>query len=41
MALRAAQFFNVPFFMGDDFREGTAAFLDKRRPSWIAPPQDD
>ncbi len=41
MALRAAQFFNVPFFMGDDFREGTAAFLDKRRPGWIAPPQDD
>ena len=33
-ALRAAQFFNLRFMMGEDFREGTAAFFDKRKPTW-------
>jgi enoyl-CoA hydratase/carnithine racemase len=33
-ALDAAQFFNLPFFLGDDLREGANAFLEKRRPEW-------
>jgi enoyl-CoA hydratase/carnithine racemase len=33
-ALRASQFFNLRFTMGEDFREGAAAFLGKRRPKW-------
>jgi hypothetical protein len=33
-ALDAAQFLNLPFFMGADLREGTTAFLEKRKPSW-------
>ncbi|NIS30291.1 MAG: enoyl-CoA hydratase [Actinobacteria bacterium] len=33
-ALRSAQFFNTTFFGSDDFAEGTAAFLEKRRPGW-------
>lgn len=33
-ALDAAQFFNLPFFLGADLREGTAAFFDKRAPNW-------
>ncbi|MEA3001871.1 MAG: hypothetical protein QOH81_659 [Sphingomonadales bacterium] len=33
-ALDAAQFFNLPFFLGDDLREGANAFLEKRRPDW-------
>jgi Enoyl-CoA hydratase/carnithine racemase len=34
-ALDAAQLLNVPFFLGPDLAEGAAAFLEKRRPSWI------
>lgn len=33
-ALRAAQLFNVPFFLGADFGEGSSAFLEKRAPRW-------
>jgi enoyl-CoA hydratase/carnithine racemase len=33
-ALRAAQFLNLPFFAGEDFAEGTAAFFEKRPPAW-------
>jgi len=33
-ALDAAQFLNLPFFYGDDFQEGAAAFLGKRLPRW-------
>ena len=33
-ALRTARFFNIPFFGSADFAEGTAAFLEKRRPGW-------
>ncbi len=33
-ALRSAQFFNLRFTMGEDFREGAASFLEKRRPKW-------
>jgi enoyl-CoA hydratase/carnithine racemase len=33
-ALEAAQFLNVSLFLGDDFKEGAAAFLDKRKPRW-------
>jgi enoyl-CoA hydratase/carnithine racemase len=33
-ALDAAQFLNLPFFLGQDLREGAAAFLEKRPPSW-------
>ena len=35
-ALDAAQFFNLPFFLGEDLREGASAFLEKRRPEWAA-----
>ena len=35
-ALDAAQFFNLPFFLGADLREGANAFLEKRRPDWAA-----
>jgi methylglutaconyl-CoA hydratase len=34
-ALDAAQFFNVPMFLGDDLQEGTSAFFDKRPPGWV------
>jgi enoyl-CoA hydratase/carnithine racemase len=33
-ALAAAQFLNVPFFLGDELQEGANAFLERRRPSW-------
>lgn len=33
-ALDAAQFLNLPFFFGEDLKEGATAFLEKRRPSW-------
>ena len=33
-ALRASQFFNLRFTMGEDFREGSMAFLEKRKPKW-------
>jgi len=33
-ALDAAQFLNLPFFLGDDLREGANAFLEKRSPEW-------
>jgi methylglutaconyl-CoA hydratase len=33
-ALDAAQFLNLPFFLGADLQEGAAAFLEKRDPSW-------
>jgi len=37
-ALDAAQFLNVPLFLGDDLREGANAFLEKREPGWRAQP---
>jgi enoyl-CoA hydratase/carnithine racemase len=33
-ALDAAQFLNLPFFLGADLREGTTAFFEKRPPDW-------
>jgi enoyl-CoA hydratase/carnithine racemase len=33
-ALDAAQFLNLPFFLGADLREGTTAFFEKRTPDW-------
>jgi enoyl-CoA hydratase/carnithine racemase len=33
-ALDAAQFLNVPLFLGQDLAEGARAFLDKRSPDW-------
>jgi methylglutaconyl-CoA hydratase len=33
-ALDAAQFFNLPFFLGDDLHEGANAFLGKRTAQW-------
>ncbi len=33
-ALEAAQFLNVSLLLGDDFKEGAAAFLEKRKPKW-------
>lgn len=33
-ALEAAQFLNVPLFLGDDLNEGATAFLEKRAPAW-------
>jgi enoyl-CoA hydratase/carnithine racemase len=33
-ALDAAQFLNLPFFLGSDLPEGAAAFLEKRPPRW-------
>jgi enoyl-CoA hydratase/carnithine racemase len=33
-ALDAAQFLNLPFFLGADLREGTEAFFEKRDPRW-------
>jgi enoyl-CoA hydratase/carnithine racemase len=33
-ALDAAQFLNLPFFLGDDLQEGVKAFFDKRAPDW-------
>lgn len=34
-ALDAAQFFVMPFHLGEDLVEGADAFLSKRKPSWI------
>ena len=36
-ALDAAQFFNLPMFFGDDLREGTSAFFERRPPAWRSP----
>lgn len=33
-ALDAAQFLNLPFFFGEDMKEGATAFLEKRKPRW-------
>ena len=33
-ALDAAQFFVMPFHLGEDIKEGANAFLNRRRPSW-------
>lgn len=33
-ALDAAQFLNLPFFLGTDLAEGVEAFLERRPPSW-------
>lgn len=33
-ALDAAQFLNLPFFFGQDMKEGATAFLEKRKPRW-------
>lgn len=40
-ALDAAQFLNLPFFLGSDLPEGAAAFLEKRPPSWITKENPD
>ncbi|QIG44607.1 enoyl-CoA hydratase [Nocardioides anomalus] len=37
-ALDAAQFMNLPFFLGSDLPEGAAAFLEKRPPRWKESP---
>jgi enoyl-CoA hydratase/carnithine racemase len=34
-ALDAAQFLNLPFFLGSELPEGAAAFLEKRSPRWV------
>jgi enoyl-CoA hydratase/carnithine racemase len=41
-ALDAAQFFLMPFHLGEDIKEGANAFLERRRPSWVdvAPDKD-
>lgn len=36
-ALDAAQFFNLPMFLGEDLKEGASAFFDGRPPSWVPP----
>lgn len=36
-ALDAAQFFNLPFFLGGDLKEGTDAFFENRAPAWTKP----
>lgn len=33
-ALDAAQFLNLPFFLGHDLHEGATAFLERRAPQW-------
>jgi methylglutaconyl-CoA hydratase len=33
-ALDAAEFFNLPFFLGADLQEGATAFFEKREPKW-------
>lgn len=33
-ALDAAQFLNLPFFLGHDLNEGASAFLERRDPKW-------
>jgi enoyl-CoA hydratase/carnithine racemase len=35
-ALDAAQYFNLPFFLGPDLAEGADAFFERRPPSWQA-----
>lgn len=35
-ALDAAQFLNLPFFLGSDLGEGVDAFLERRTPGWIS-----
>lgn len=37
-ALDAAQFLNVPFFLGDELQEGANAFLERRPPRWSPSP---
>jgi methylglutaconyl-CoA hydratase len=34
-ALDAAQFLNLPMFLGDDLAEGASAFFDRRPPAWV------
>ncbi|MFF5989446.1 enoyl-CoA hydratase-related protein [Prauserella flavalba] len=34
-AIDAAQFFVMPFHLGEDIKEGAAAFLESREPAWI------
>jgi len=34
-ALDAAQFLNLPFFFGEDMKEGARAFLEKCKPQWV------
>ncbi|GAA2411295.1 enoyl-CoA hydratase/isomerase family protein [Actinomadura vinacea] len=34
-AVDAAQFLVMPFHLGEDIKEGAAAFLDGREPSWV------
>jgi enoyl-CoA hydratase/carnithine racemase len=33
-AIDAAQFLNLPFFFGEDLKEGANAFFEKRKPKW-------
>lgn len=39
-ALKAAQFFLMPFHLGADITEGADAFLDRRPPRWATDPTD-
>jgi enoyl-CoA hydratase/carnithine racemase len=38
-ALDAAQFMNLPFFLGEDLKEGASAFLERRAPRWTPYPE--
>lgn len=40
-ALDAAQFFVLPFHLGEDLEEGADAFLNRRPPRWAVPPDGD
>ena len=39
-ALKAAQFFLMPFHLGADIKEGANAFLSRRSPGWSVPGTD-
>jgi enoyl-CoA hydratase/carnithine racemase len=39
-ALDAAQFFVMPFHLGEDLKEGADAFLNHRQPKWVVNPEE-